>query len=90
MLTMPRFAAHDSAYWATKPASPRTANRPITATGIGHSGSAPCWKPRSSSGFNNAGISGSVAAPTIVAAIATSEAGAAAGKVRRDASEARP
>ena len=67
----PRLADQDSAYWATKPAAPRTANSPTMATGTAHSGSEPRWKPLSSSGFIIAGTSGSVSELTVAASAAT-------------------
>ena len=45
-------------------AKPRTAKRPMIATGISHSGSLRPAKPWSSSGRISSGIAGSVAAPT--------------------------
>jgi len=70
----PRWAAHDSAYWAMKPAAPRSAKMPTMATGTIHSASLPPVKPWSSSGFISSGISGSVSAPSSDATNATTTA----------------
>ena len=57
-----------------KPATPRTMNNPITATGTAHSGSASRWNPWSSSGFIMAASRGSVAAPMMAPIAAATNA----------------
>ena len=59
---MPSLAMRASAYCEMNCARPRTANSRMTAAGMAHSGSWPRVKPRSSSGFSMAAISGSVTA----------------------------
>ena len=81
-------ADHDSAYCATQPDAPRSANRPTITSGTIHNGTPPAWKPWSSSGFISQGSTGSVAEPTSEPAIATANPARALGEVRRDAGDA--
>ena len=67
-----RLAVQARPYWATKPDTLRSANRPMIATGTIHSGNLPCAKPWSSRRFISAGIIGSVIAVTIAPSTAAS------------------
>ena len=70
MFSMPRLAVYDRAYCATKPASPRTPNKPSSATGTIQRSILPWAKPRSSKVLSRAGMRGSVSAPMSVATAA--------------------
>ena len=66
--TKPWFITYAEAHCATNPAMPRTPNSSSRDAGIIHKSTPSFWNPRSSNGFSNPGINGSVAELMTVAA----------------------